>query len=110
MIPLVGAGVVTLEQLFPYTIGANVGTTITAMLAALSTGNPAAVTVAFSHLLFNMAGALLIYIPRPIRALPLAGARYLGRLASRRRVLAGVYILFFFYGLPLLLLLLTGVI
>jgi sodium-dependent phosphate cotransporter len=110
MIPLVGAGVVTLEQLFPYTIGANVGTTITAMLAALSTGNSAAVAVAFSHLLFNISGALLIYVPRPIRALPLAGSRYLGRLACRKRILAGAYILIFFYGLPFLLLFLTGVI
>ena len=39
MVPLVGAGVVTLEQIFPFTIGANIGTTVTAMLAALSTGS-----------------------------------------------------------------------
>ena len=37
---LVGAGVITLEQVFPYTIGANIGTTVTAMLAALSTVPP----------------------------------------------------------------------
>ncbi|MDX1632608.1 MAG: Na/Pi symporter, partial [Thermoanaerobaculia bacterium] len=54
MIPLVGAGIITLEQLFPFTVGANLGTTITAMLAALVTGSPAAVTVAISHLLFNL--------------------------------------------------------
>jgi sodium-dependent phosphate cotransporter len=110
VIPLIGAGVVTLEQIFPYTIGANIGTTITAMLAALSTGSPAAVSVAFSHLLFNISGSLLIYLPKPVRAIPLAGARALGRLASRRRVMAGVYLLLLFYGLPLLLLVLTGTI
>jgi len=110
VIPLIGAGVVTLEQIFPYTIGANIGTTITAMLAALSTGSPAAVSVAFSHLLFNISGSLVIYLPRPVRAIPLAGARMLGRVASQRRVLAGVYLLLFFYGLPLLLLVLTGTI
>lgn len=53
MVPLVGAGIITLKQFFPYTIGANIGTTVTAMLASLSTGSAAAVTVAFSHLLFN---------------------------------------------------------
>jgi sodium-dependent phosphate cotransporter len=108
MIPLVGAGIVTLEQVFPYTIGANIGTTITAMLAALSTGSPAAVTVAFSHFLFNICGALLIYVPKPVRQIPLRLARALGHLGSRRRVLAVVYILMMFYGLPILLLLLTG--
>jgi len=108
MIPLVGAGVVTLEQVFPFTIGANVGTTITAMLAALSTGSPAAVTVAFSHLMFNISAALLIYVPRFMRAIPLYLARILGRLASENRLLAAAYIVLAFFGLPLLMLFLTG--
>lgn len=108
MIPLVGAGVVTLEQVFPFTIGANVGTTVTAMLAALATGNAAAVTVAFSHLIFNVTAALLIYLPPPMRAIPLGLARGLGRLGSRHRILAGTYILVVFFGLPLALLFLSG--
>jgi len=108
MIPLVGAGVVTLEQVFPFTIGANVGTTITAMLAALSTGNPAAVTVAFSHLMFNLAAGLLIYVPPFMRAIPLFLARKIGQLGSEHRVLAGVYIVLAFFGLPLFMLFLTG--
>ncbi len=108
MVPLVGAGVVTLEQIFPFTIGANIGTTVTAMLAALSTGSPAAVSVALSHLIFNLTAALLIYVPKPIRAIPLALAKGLGRMAAKNRLLAGAYILIFFFGLPILLLLLTG--
>ena len=108
MIPLVGAGVVTLQQVFPFTIGANVGTTITAMLAALSTGNPAAVTVAFSHLMFNISAALVIYVPPFMRAIPLYLARTLGRLGGENRILAGVYIVLAFFGLPLLMLFVTG--
>jgi len=108
MVPLVGAGVVTLEQLFPFTIGANIGTTITAMLAALATGSPAAVSVAFAHLFFNMAAALIIYVPPPIRAIPLAIARAMGRIGSSNRVLAITYILIVFYGIPLLLLFFSG--
>jgi sodium-dependent phosphate cotransporter len=104
MVPLVGAGIVTLEQVFPYTIGANIGTTVTAMLAALSTGNPAAVTVAFSHLIFNLSASTIIYLPPPIRAVPLKLAKALGRLGSRNRLLAAVYIALFFFALPLLLL------
>ena len=70
MVPLVGAGVVTLSQIFPFTIGANIGTTITAMLAALATASPAAVTVAFAHLMFTVSAAVLIYLPPPIRSIP----------------------------------------
>ncbi|MCH7825547.1 MAG: Na/Pi symporter [Acidobacteria bacterium] len=108
IVPLVGAGIVTLEQLFPFTVGANVGTTITAMLAALSTGSPAAVAVAFSHLIFNLSGTLIIYVPPMMRRIPLALAAALGRLGSRNRVLAGVYIIVVFYGIPLLLLFISG--
>lgn len=110
MVPLVGAGVVTLEQVFPFTIGANIGTTITAMLAALATGNPAAVTVAFSHLMFNVTGAVAIYPLAPIRRIPLKLAHWMGELGARNRVLAAVYIALVFYGLPLVLLLATGAI
>ncbi len=108
MVPLIGAGVVTLEQAFPFTIGANIGTTITALLAALATGQPAALTVALSHLVFNLTAGLLIYLPPPMRAIPLWLARALGRIGARNRILAGVYILSVFFGLPILLLLLTG--
>ena len=108
MVPLVGAGVVTLEQLFPLTIGANLGTTVTALLASLATGNPAAVSVALAHLLFNIFGGLLIYPLRPVRAIPLAMARTLGTLGSRNRPAAVVYVLVVFFGVPILLLLLSG--
>ncbi len=108
MVPLVGAGIITLGQFFPYTIGANIGTTVTALLASLSTGSTASIAVAFSHLLFNVMGSLIIYLPPPVRAIPLALARAMGRFGSRNRLLAALYIVVFFYGLPLLLLLLAG--
>jgi len=108
MVPLVGAGVVTLEQLFPFTIGANLGTTMTALLAALATGSPAAVSVALSHLLFNAMGALIIYPLPPIRAVPLGLARGLGKLGARNRPAAIAYIVLVFFGLPILLLFLSG--
>ncbi len=107
-VPLVGAGIVTLEQIFPFTIGANVGTTVTAMLAALATGDPAAVSVAFSHLLFNLSGTAVVYPLKPIRQIPLRLARSLGNIGARSRTLAVVYIITLFYGLPLLLLFLSG--
>ncbi|TFH65673.1 MAG: hypothetical protein E4G90_05830, partial [Gemmatimonadales bacterium] len=61
IVPLAGTGVLSLRQIFPYTLGANVGTTITAILASFSTGSPAAVTVAFAHLSFNILGIAIYY-------------------------------------------------
>ena len=109
IVPLMGAGVVTLEQAFPFVIGANMGTTVTAILAALVTGSAAAVSVAFAHLIFNLTGAVVIYGIPPIRALPLAMARWIGNVATRNRFLAVFYVVLGFFGLPILLLLMAGV-
>jgi solute carrier family 34 (sodium-dependent phosphate cotransporter) len=108
MVPLVAAGIVTLEQMFPFTVGANLGTTVTALLAALVSGSPAAVAVAIGHLLFNLTGMALIYFLPPMRRLPLFLARWMGEVGYRNRPLAVSYILIAFFGIPLLLLLLTG--
>jgi hypothetical protein len=108
MVPLVAAGIVTLEQVFPFTIGANIGTTVTALIAALSTGSLAAVTVAFSHMMFNICGTLIIYVPPPIRALPLAAARALGRLTVETALYAVAYVVVVFFVLPFLLIFVSG--
>jgi len=108
MVPLVGAGVVSLVQLFPFTIGANIGTTVTAMIAAMATGSAAAITIALTHLLFNLCGMVLIYFIPPVRRLPLWLASRMGDLAIRNRALAIAYIVVGFYVIPLLLLFLSG--
>ncbi len=98
-VPLAGAGVVTLQQVFPYVLGANVGTTFTAILAALVTGEQVALTVALAHLLFNVVGILIIW---PVRWVPLALATRLGDRSARSRLTAGVYVLVVFFVIPLL--------
>lgn len=107
VVPLVGAGILTVEAVFPYTLGANVGTTVTAMLASLATGNLAAVTVAFAHLFFNLTGIGLVYPVRLVRFIPIRLAKALARLASRNRLYAVVYIVGVFYLVPLILILLA---
>jgi len=101
-VPLAGAGVLTLVQIFPYTLGANVGTTVTAILAALAVSNPAAVTVAFAHLLFNVIGIGLVWPVRAIRRLPIRAAELLASVGSRNRWLAVVYVVIAFYVVPFL--------
>jgi solute carrier family 34 (sodium-dependent phosphate cotransporter) len=82
VVPLAGTGVLSLKQIFPYTLGANIGTTITAILASFATGSPAAVTIAFAHLSFNILGILLFY---PLRALPIWMAKGVAAYAARTR-------------------------
>ena len=109
LVPLAGAGLLALDDAFPVTLGANVGTTVTAFLAALAVSGPNAhfgFEIATVHLLFNLIGIGLIYPIRRIREIPLAGARFLARVAVRSRTAALAYVVLVFYGLPALLLLL----
>jgi len=82
IVPLAGTGVLSLKQIYPYTLGANVGTTVTAILASFATGSPAAVTVALAHLTFNILGICVFY---PLRAAPMWLANAAGALAARSR-------------------------
>lgn len=102
LIPLCAAGVLAVRNAYPITLGANIGTTITALLAALGAGSIDGLTIAFTHTLFNLAGILLIYpIPR-VRFIPVVLAEKLADLAQRRRTLAIAYVLAAFAGVPLL--------
>ncbi|MBT4482577.1 MAG: Na/Pi symporter [Candidatus Latescibacteria bacterium] len=82
IIPLVGAGVLTIEQIFPYTLGANIGTTITAILAALTLGVSASMTVAFSHLIFNIFGILIVY---PIKRVPIGLSKFIASFVAQSK-------------------------
>lgn len=97
-VPLAGAGILTLRQIFPFTLGANIGTTITAMLASLVTGNIAAVTAAFAHLLFNVLGIIFIW---PMKALPIFLAESLAGFAAKNKLIPIFYILIVFFLIPL---------
>jgi sodium-dependent phosphate cotransporter len=106
LVPLAGAGLVTLEQLFPIAVGANIGTTLTAIVASSAGENPVpALTVAFVHLLFNVAGTILIYPLEMTRRLPLRAAEWLASAAAKSRRIALLYVFLLFYGVPALFLL-----
>ncbi len=82
IVPLAGTGVLTLRQIFPYTIGANIGTTITAILASFSTGVAAGVTIAMAHLTFNIFAVAIFY---PLKALPIGLATRWGKFAAQSK-------------------------
>jgi sodium-dependent phosphate cotransporter len=102
LIPLSAAGVITLRNAYPVTLGANVGTTVTALLAALATGSPDALTVALAHTTFNVMGILILYVPPFVRDVPIHLAEGLANLAVRRRLLAVAYVIGAFIVLPLI--------
>ena len=87
------------------TLGANIGTTVTALLAALAaTGENAAagLTIALVHLLFNLSGTVLVYPVPAIRQIPLRLAQGLADMAVRSKALAISYVSFLFYAIPAL--------
>ncbi len=115
IIPLVGAGLLTLRQIYPYTLGANIGTTVTALLACLveagkgvggagAIASPPGVTVALCHTFFNIAGTAIFY---PLRIIPISVAEALGEAVTRKKVYAILYVLVLFYAIPLGLIVLS---
>ncbi len=106
-VPLVGAGVLTIRQVFPYTMGANIGTTVTALIAALAAYAGAGVggeadallglSLAFHHVLFNIVGVILVW---PFRAVPIRIAEAFAALAVWNRAVPFVYIIVTFYLIP----------
>ncbi|PNJ09718.1 SLC34A3 isoform 2 [Pongo abelii] len=103
VVPLMGVGVISLDRAYPLLLGSNIGTTTTALLAALA--SPAdrmlsALQVALIHFFFNLAGILLWYLVPALR-LPIPLARHFGVVTARYRWVAGVYLLLGFLLLPL---------
>ena len=106
IVPLAGTGVFSLKQVYPFTLGTNIGTCVTALLAATAISGPTAelaMQIALVHLLFNLFGIFLIYVLPFLRGVPPAIATHLADLAQRSKLYVGAYIGGVFFGLPLLL-------
>ena len=104
VVPLAGAGVLTLRQIFPFTLGANIGTTITALMASL-TGTVSALIAAISHLLFNIVGILIIYGLPFLREIPIYCAEKIAEKAVENKLIPLLYLISIFIIVPLLIIL-----
>lgn len=99
--PLVGMGVIQLEQMLPLTLGANIGTTFTALLASLVSTSVNALQVSLCHLFFNLSG-IIIWYPIPfMRNIVLNGARALGKATRVWRLFPLAWIGIMFFAMPL---------
>lgn len=106
IVPLAGTGVFNLKQIYPFTLGTNVGTCITALLAATAITGPTALLamqIALVHLFFNIFGIVIIYLSPFLRGLPPLIATGLADLAQRNKLYVVAYIGGVFFVLPLLL-------
>lgn len=104
LVPLAAAGVLTLANAYPVTLGANIGTTITAILASVATNSPEALAVAMAHLTFNVMGTLIFYPWAPLRRIPLRLATFTASIAVQRKSFVAAYVIGVFIILPLVLL------
>ncbi len=111
MVPLVGSGVLTARDIYPFTLGANIGTCITALIAALGiTGVMAepALQIALVHLVYNVLAVAIIFGLPWLREIPPVFSAALARQVAKRKILGVMYILGVFFALPFGLLLLSG--
>lgn len=113
IVPLVGAGIISLYRCYPFTLGANIGTTCTALLASLATVHVASggaadnawgVTAAFAHLMFNICGIVVFY---PLRRIPIFMAQKLAELAAESKKWCLIFVLGTFIVMPLTVILVS---
>ncbi|KAM5192519.1 sodium-dependent phosphate transport protein 2B isoform 1-T1 [Mantella aurantiaca] len=101
--PLIGIGVISIERAYPLTLGSNIGTTTTALLAALASPGDTlqnSVQIALCHFFFNISG-IIIWYPIPFMRIPIRLAKGLGNVTANYRWFAIVYLIMCFFLLPL---------
>ncbi len=102
LVPIVGSGILAIENAFPITLGANIGTTITAVLASFAVDTPEGLTIALCHVFFNLLSVILIYPIKPLREVPIKLAKLLSTATAKRKYVAILYVLITFVLLPLI--------
>ncbi len=106
MVPLAAGGVFSLREVYPFTLGANIGTTITALMAATAVTGASrepALQIALAHFLFNAFAVAVVYGVPWLRRLPLRGAGWIAELGAERKGLALAWVLAVFFAVPALL-------
>ncbi|MBX2899677.1 MAG: Na/Pi symporter [Cyclobacteriaceae bacterium] len=99
VVPLVAKKIVRIKSAQPFILGANIGTTITAFIAALFNSN-AAISLAIAHFLINAIGIVVFYIIPLVNELPGKLADGLGRLTLKYRLAGFLYLLLTFFVVP----------
>jgi solute carrier family 34 (sodium-dependent phosphate cotransporter) len=108
VVPIVAKKITTLRQAAPFIMGANIGTTITAFIAAVLNSNASnAISIAMAHFMFNLVGVILFFPIPALREIPIRLSSSLGRFTSEYRFAGVAFILITFFFLPFALLYLS---
>lgn len=99
VVPLVAKKLVKLRKVVPFILGANVGTTLTAFIAAIFNSN-VAISIAIAHFLFNFFGVLIFFPIPALREVPVFLANGLGRLTRKYRMAGFLYVFLMFFFIP----------
>ena len=113
LVPFAGAGILTPGQIYPVTIGANVGTTFTALFAAFAVEGTATAKIglqaAFVHLLYNVFAIAIIFVIPILRPVPLWCAEHLANIAVAHKWIIATYLVAVFILAPALVIVLVAV-
>lgn len=102
IVPLAATSKIPVNKIFPYIVGANVGTTITALIAAMNKSE-AALSIALAHFLFNTLGTIMFLLIPYVKNLPIIYAKKFAEMTVEYKIVGFVYILVIFFLLPLAL-------
>lgn len=104
-VPLAASGKFSVRTLFPFVVGANIGTTVTGLIAAFSASGAeaeAAMAGALVHTLFNVFSAILILGLPFLRGVPPRCSDWLAGLAEKNKIYVFIYVGGVFFAIPLL--------
>ncbi|KJH40912.1 sodium-dependent inorganic phosphate transporter [Dictyocaulus viviparus] len=101
--PLVGSGVITLDQMYPLILGANIGGSFSAVMAALTADGSRfekTLHMAMCQVIYNVIGTFAFYLIPCTRKIPIFLARKLGEITNQYRWFIVVFIAIFFLLIP----------
>jgi sodium-dependent phosphate cotransporter len=104
LVPMAGAGILTIYQIYPFTLGANMGTTITALIAAMAATNVEGLRIALCHCLFNLCGIMIFF---PLKGIPITMARRFSVFASQNKKYTFILIGVVFFLIPIAIIMLS---
>ncbi|MDO5627076.1 MAG: Na/Pi cotransporter family protein [Mobilicoccus sp.] len=102
-VPLAGSGKFKVKEIYPLTVGANIGTTLTALIAAFGFSGvegQAALQAAAVHMMYNVLAATLILSIPFLRYVPVKMALWLADLGAENKLYVVAWVLGVFAILP----------
>lgn len=99
VVPLAATGKVNIKKAFYFILGSNLGTTLTAIIAALFRSE-AAMSLAIAHFLFNMIGSFLFLSIPVLPSFTIYLSEKLGLMTLKNRIIGFSYILLTFFLIP----------